>query len=165
MYKNGSCGRRFWRKKWKMAHKGRLCVKKNDKMLCGKEILLNFAEQNRTTMKQIYNGRILTPEGWLKGGSVITEGNKIVTIARNELPIVGAERIDAKGGDIVPGGIEQHCHGGGGRDFMEGTEEAFRVAVNAHMQHGTTSIFPTLSSSTRCRKISRTPIQRSTYRF
>lgn len=99
-------------------------------------------------MKQIYNGRILTPEGWLKGGSVITEGNKILTIARNELPIVGAERIDAKGCDIVPGGIEQHCHGGGGRDFMEGSEEAFRVAVNAHMQHGTTSIFPTLSSST-----------------
>ena len=31
---------------------------------------------------------------------------------------------------------------------MEGTEEAFRVAVNAHMKHGTTSIFPTLSSST-----------------
>ena len=31
---------------------------------------------------------------------------------------------------------------------MEGTEEAFRAAVAAHMQHGTTSIFPTLSSST-----------------
>ncbi|MBQ9569530.1 MAG: N-acetylglucosamine-6-phosphate deacetylase [Alloprevotella sp.] len=99
-------------------------------------------------MKQIYNGRILTPTGWLKGGSVVTEGNKIVTVAHDELPIVGAERIDAKGYDIVPGGIEQHCHGGGGRDFMEGSEEAFRVAVNAHMQHGTTSIFPTLSSST-----------------
>ena len=41
-----------------------------------------------------------------------------------------------------------HVHGGGGRDFMEGTEEAFRAAVAAHMQHGTTSIFPTLSSST-----------------
>ena len=25
---------------------------------------------------------------------------------------------------------------GGGRDFMEGTEEAFRVAVNAHMKGG-----------------------------
>lgn len=25
-----------------------------------------------------------------------------------------------------------HVHGGGGRDFMEGTEEAFRVAINAH---------------------------------
>lgn len=31
---------------------------------------------------------------------------------------------------------------------MEGTEDAFRAAVAAHMQHGTTSIFPTLSSST-----------------
>ena len=49
---------------------------------------------------------------------------------------------------IVPGGVEIHVHGGGGRDFMEGTEEAFRAAVAAHMQHGTTSIFPTLSSST-----------------
>lgn len=49
---------------------------------------------------------------------------------------------------VVPGGVEIHCHGGGGGDFMEGTEEAFRTAINAHMKHGTTSIFPTLSSST-----------------
>ncbi|MBB3703024.1 N-acetylglucosamine-6-phosphate deacetylase [Alloprevotella rava] len=99
-------------------------------------------------MKQIFNGRILTPEGWLEGGSVIVEGNKILEVSNSDLPITGAERIDAKGGDIVPGGIEQHCHGGGGRDFMEGTEEAFRVAIDAHMQHGTTAIYPTLSSST-----------------
>lgn len=31
---------------------------------------------------------------------------------------------------------------------MEGTEQAFRQAVKTHMQHGTTAIFPTLSSST-----------------
>ena len=49
---------------------------------------------------------------------------------------------------IVPGGVEIHVHGGGGRDFMEGSEDAFRAAIKAHMQHGTTSIFPTLSSST-----------------
>ncbi len=99
-------------------------------------------------MKQIFGGRILTPEGWLQGGSVIVEGDRIVEVSNNDLPVVGAERINAQGGDIVPGGIEQHCHGGGGRDFMEGTEEAFRVAIDAHMHHGTTSIFPTLSSST-----------------
>lgn len=99
-------------------------------------------------MKQIYNGKILTPEGWLIGGSVLVEGQSILEISNNDLPVSGAERVDAKGGAIVPGGIEQHCHGGGGRDFMEGTEEAFRVAIDAHMQHGTTSIFPTLSSST-----------------
>lgn len=99
-------------------------------------------------MKQLYNGLILKDGKWEKDASVIVDGNKIIAIADNELPIVGAERINAHGCYIVPGGIEQHCHGGGGRDFMEGTVEAFRVAIDAHMQHGTTSIFPTLSSST-----------------
>ncbi|MBR1889093.1 MAG: N-acetylglucosamine-6-phosphate deacetylase [Alloprevotella sp.] len=99
-------------------------------------------------MKQIYNGKILTPSGWLTDGSILVDGSRIVEVVNTNLPIAEAERIDAKGGAIVPGGIEQHCHGGGGRDFMEGTEEAFRVAIKAHMQHGTTAIFPTLSSST-----------------
>ena len=98
--------------------------------------------------KQIINGRILTPQGWLEGGSVIVEDGKIAEVSNNSFVIEGAEVIDAKGCDIVPGGIEMHVHGGGGRDFMEGDEEAFREAVDAHMQYGTTSIFPTLSSST-----------------
>ncbi len=99
-------------------------------------------------LKQFTNGRILTPDGWLEGGSVIVEGNKIKAVINCDLHIENAEIIDAKGCAIVPGGIEMHVHGGGGRDFMEGCEEAFRVAVKAHMKHGTTSIFPTLSSST-----------------
>ena len=99
-------------------------------------------------LKQFTNGRILTPDGWLEGGSVIVEGNKIKTVTNCDLHIENAEIIDAKGCAIVPGGIEMHVHGGGGRDFMEGCEEAFRVAVKAHMKHGTTAIFPTLSSST-----------------
>lgn len=99
-------------------------------------------------MKQIINGKILTPAGWLEGGSVIIDGNKIVAVPDNELHVEGAEVIDAKQAIVVPGGIEMHVHGGGGRDFMEGTEEAFRVAVDAHLQYGTTAIFPTLSSST-----------------
>ncbi len=99
-------------------------------------------------LKQIVNGRILTPQGWLEGGSLIIEKNKIKAVLNSDLHIEGAEVIDAKGCSVVPGGIEMHVHGGGGRDFMEGEEEAFRVAVKAHMKHGTTAIFPTLSSST-----------------
>ena len=99
-------------------------------------------------MLKIINGRILTPQGWIEGGSVVIEDNKIKAVENCSLPVVGAEIIDAKGCSVVPGGIEMHVHGGGGRDFMEGSEEAFRVAINAHMKHGTTSIFPTLSSST-----------------
>ncbi len=99
-------------------------------------------------LKQIVNGRILTPQGWLEGGSLVIEKNKIKAVLNSDLHIEGAEVIDAKGCSVAPGGIEMHVHGGGGRDFMEGEEEAFRVAVKAHMKHGTTAIFPTLSSST-----------------
>ena len=99
-------------------------------------------------LTQIINGRILTPQGWLKDGSIIIRDNKILEVTNCDLAIIGANIIDAKGMYVVPGGIEMHVHGGGGRDFQEGTEEAFRTAIEAHAKHGSTSIFPTLSSST-----------------
>ena len=99
-------------------------------------------------LKQFVNGRILTPKGWLDGGSIVTDGNRIRAVSNINLHVVGAEIIDAKGGYIVPGGIDMHVHGGGGRDFIEGCEDAFRAAIKAHMMHGTTSLYPTLSSST-----------------
>ena len=42
---------------------------------------------------------------------------------------------------IVPGYVCMHAHCGGGHDFNECTEEAFRAAVKAHQKHGATSIF------------------------
>lgn len=99
-------------------------------------------------LKQFVNGRILTPKGWLDDGSIVTDGNRIRAVSNINLHVVGAEIIDAKGGYIVPGGIDMHVHGGGGRDFIEGCEDAFRAAIKAHMMHGTTSLYPTLSSST-----------------
>lgn len=97
---------------------------------------------------QIFNGKILTPQGWINGGSVLFEGNKILEVRNNSYIEQGVKAIDAKNMIVAPGGVELHVHGGGNRDFMEGTEDAFRTAVKAHVHHGTTSIFPTLSSST-----------------
>jgi N-acetylglucosamine-6-phosphate deacetylase len=99
-------------------------------------------------LTQIINGRILTPQGWLRNGSVILRDGKILEVTNCDLAVIGAELIDVKGMYVVPGFIEMHVHGGGGADFQEGTEEAFRTAVQAHSKFGTTSIFPTLSSST-----------------
>ena len=100
-------------------------------------------------LMQINNAKVLTPQGWVNDGSVVIEGNKIKEILNNSKVIEGVDKvIDAKGSYVMPGGIEMHVHGGGGRDFMEGDEEAFRAAVAAHMKYGTTSIYPTLSSST-----------------
>lgn len=99
-------------------------------------------------LTQIINGKILTPQGWLKDGSVILRDSKILEVTNCDLAVIGADLVDAKGMCVVPGGVEMHVHGGGGRDFQEGTVEAFQTAVAAHAKHGTTSIFPTLSSST-----------------
>lgn len=98
-------------------------------------------------LTQIINGKIFTPQGWLDEGSVLMRDNKILEVTNCDLALIGATLIDAKGMYIVPGFVCMHAHGGGGHDFTECTEEAFRTAVKAHQRHGATSIFPTLSSS------------------
>lgn len=98
---------------------------------------------------QIINGKIFTPHGWIENGSVVVEGTQIRDILNSSAPVEGVDKtIDARGGYVLPGAIDLHVHGGGGRDFMETTEEAFLEAIAAHRSHGTTSIAPTLSSST-----------------
>lgn len=99
-------------------------------------------------LTQLINAKILTPQGWLKDGSVLIRDGKILEVTNCDLAVIGAQLVDVKGMYVLPGGVEIHAHGGGGRDFMEGTEDAFRKAAATHMQYGTTSIFPTLSSST-----------------
>lgn len=98
-------------------------------------------------LTQFIHAHILTANDWLEDASLLVDENKIASITPCNLGIIGADIIDVKGLHLVPGGIELHVHGGGGRDFMEGTREAFEVAVKTHMKHGTTAIFPTLSSS------------------
>lgn len=98
---------------------------------------------------QIVNGKIFTPHGWIDGGSIIIEDSTIRNISASAETVEAVDKvIDAKGGYILPGAIDIHVHGGGGRDFMETTEDAFLAAIDAHRRHGTTAIAPTLSSST-----------------
>jgi len=100
-------------------------------------------------LTQIYNGKVLIPgDRWVNNGSVLIKDSEIVEVYGHSRIVEGVDRsFNAGGGYILPGGIDIHVHGGGGRDFMEATEEAFVTAVEAHRRHGTTSMFPTLSSS------------------
>ena len=98
-------------------------------------------------LTQIINGKIFTPQGWLEDGSVIIRDNHILEVTNCDLPLTGAKQVDARGMYIVPGYVCLHVHGGGGHDFTECTEEAYRKAIEAHQKHGATCIFPTVSSS------------------
>ena len=95
-------------------------------------------------LTQIINGKILTPAGWLEGGSIIISDSKILEIANSDLPRIGAAIVDVKGDYILPGFVAMNIHGGGGKSYKEGTREAFDIATEVHLKHGATTIFPTI---------------------
>lgn len=80
-------------------------------------------------------GNILTPAGWVVGQIEIA--SRILSIdatptdpATNALPY------------ILPGFIDLHVHGGGGRDVMEGGD-AIQTITTTHARYGTTSLLAT----------------------
>ena len=75
--------------------------------------------------QKLTNGIILTPFRTIKGGTVVIENGKILGIDEGNVEVPDATEIDARGQYVAPGFIDIHVHGGGGFDFMDGTEEAF----------------------------------------
>ena len=55
--------------------------------------------------------------------------------------------LDAHNDYLVPGFIDLHCHGSKGMAFMGATEEEFGQIAEFHLQHGTTTMLATTSTS------------------
>ena len=83
---------------------------------------------------------------------VFTDGKFIdaaVTVEQGKITSVGKADnydVDAKGMYLVPGFIDLHTHGAGGYAFMNSTVDDVVAGCNYHLQHGTTSILPTISA-------------------
>ena len=94
------------------------------------------------------NGKIITPERVLENTDVLTENGKIKSVEANISPDENIKIIDCLGLYVSPGFIDMHLHGGGGYDFMDGTEEALVGATKSHLKYGTTSLVPTTLTCT-----------------
>jgi len=103
-------------------------------------------EQQRT---KIYNGKIITPGGIIPNGAILITGNTITAVNEQNIETEDAIQIDAQGKYVAPGFIDIHVHGGGGYDFMDGTETAFLKIAETHAQYGTTAMLPTTLTSTK----------------
>lgn len=80
-------------------------------------------------------GNILTPNGWIEGS--IDFDLRIHSVNGTECdPDKNSQHY------ILPGFIDLHVHGGGGKDIMEGGAAAQLIA-RIHAQHGTTSLLAT----------------------
>ncbi|MFM9911054.1 MAG: N-acetylglucosamine-6-phosphate deacetylase [Chitinophagaceae bacterium] len=103
---------------------------------------------NNQTIK-IFNGKIIIPGKIIPDGCILIKESKIAAINEKNIEIADAVVIDAKGNYISPGFIDIHVHGGGGYDFMDGTETAFLRIAETHARFGTTAMLPTTLSSTK----------------
>jgi N-acetylglucosamine-6-phosphate deacetylase len=96
---------------------------------------------------KITNGRILTPHRIIPQGTVLVAGDKIIDVSEGNIEVPDILEIDAHGKYVAPGFIDIHVHGGGGYDFMDGSEAAFLKIAEMHAQYGTTSMSPTTLTS------------------
>ena len=92
---------------------------------------------------KLTNGTLITPFRYIRGGTIVIQDGRIVGVHERDVDVPGAIELDAKGKFVAPGFIDIHVHGGGGYDFMDGTEEAFLKIAELHAQYGTTSLVPT----------------------
>lgn len=92
---------------------------------------------------KISNGNIITPYRIIPQGCIVIRDGVIASVSDGNPDVPGATEIDAQGKYVAPGFIDIHLHGGGGHDFMDGTETAFIKAAEKHAEHGTTAMYPT----------------------
>ncbi len=85
-------------------------------------------------------GNILTPQGFVRGAISFGDDGAIESI-HGEPVAVNTVR-DSNKPIILPGFVDLHVHGGGGRDIMEGGDAAARITA-LHGEHGTTAMLAT----------------------
>lgn len=80
-------------------------------------------------------------------GDLVLENGRIREVVPSGTPRPeGARRIDARGLVAAPGFVDLHVHGGAGSDFMDASDDAFRVSGEFHAGGGTTAYLPTTAT-------------------
>lgn len=93
-------------------------------------------------MKKIKSNKIIL-SNIVTGGYIYVEDGKIVEISNVNKE--ADEEYDLTGYYVSTGFIDIHTHGGGGYHFEYDVDNII-AACNFHLEHGTTTIFPTISA-------------------
>src|SRR6202790_1499821 len=97
------------------------------------------------TTTLLHAGRALTPTAEITDAGILIRDGGIEELGLREgmrLP-TGALEISATDKTAIPGFVDVHIHGAGGRDVMEGSPEALAGVTKTVARHGTTSFVAT----------------------
>lgn len=98
-------------------------------------------------MRGIHSVRLVLLDRVLEDAWIAFEEGLIQAFGQGERP-VDAEWRDGQQLYVAPGLIDLHVHGGNGADALDGTPEALLKMSDYHLAQGTTSLCPTLASTT-----------------
>ncbi len=98
-------------------------------------------------MQIIKNGKLILDDKIIEADLAIENG-KICCVGECDCA-KDAEVIDAAGKYVSPGFIDIHTHGAAGFDFALSKADEIAKAADYHMSHGTTTIYPTVTSSAK----------------
>jgi N-acetylglucosamine-6-phosphate deacetylase len=93
----------------------------------------------------LHTARALTPGSEIPDAGILIRDGVIEAIgSRQDMSLpAGGQEITALQQTAIPGFVDVHIHGAGGRDVMEGTEEALTAVSQMVARHGTTSFVAT----------------------
>lgn len=91
-------------------------------------------------MTTTLDGHLLTPTGFVRGQMAMTADGRIAGLQGQA--VTEDEVRNSSLPLVLPGFIDLHVHGGGGRDIMQGGDAGMRVS-ETHARHGTTAMLAT----------------------
>lgn len=87
-------------------------------------------------------GRLVTPHGVLDPGWLEVAGERLVGLGAG-VP-TGRADLELAGRWVIPGFVDMHVHGGGGRSFQTASPDDAAAIVAFHRNHGTTTMMASL---------------------
>ena len=91
----------------------------------------------------ISGARVVTPGRDLGIANVRVENGRIVAVGAEVRQAAGEKLVDADGLTLLPGFVDIHSHGRGGRDFCDATDEAFDTIGRGKLKDGVTGFLAT----------------------
>lgn len=91
----------------------------------------------------VTGGTLVLPDRLAPGAALVVADGRIRAVTPEAELDEGLRRVDAAGAYVLPGLVDIHTHGAGGRLFNEADDDAWATILAVQLAHGVTTVLPT----------------------